>query len=182
MQNLDSWLIKDLAAWLECSLYCHIPLWQRTSVFVVSSEGSPYFMYIIYSCMRNPVKLEYIMICKEHGFWSRYLAHLSWRLKWAFLIKICQLSIFVAVVVVVVKLFTFSSSQEPLGQFKQNLAQSILGSRGVKFLQMKGHPFLQGEIITKQQNSLTKFKNLLLKNHLPNFNQTWRNASLGQGD
>ena len=48
------------------------------------------------------------------------------------------------------KLFTFSSSsQEPLGQFQQNLAQSILGGRGFKFVQMKGHTISQGEIIVK---------------------------------
>ena len=48
------------------------------------------------------------------------------------------------------KLFTFlSSSPEPLGQFQPNLAQSILGWRGLKFVQMKGPAFFQGEIITK---------------------------------
>ena len=48
------------------------------------------------------------------------------------------------------KLFTFSSSsQEPLGQFQPNLAQSILGWRGFKFVQMKGHTLSQGEIIAK---------------------------------
>ena len=48
------------------------------------------------------------------------------------------------------KLFTFSSSSpEPLGQFQPNLAQSILGWRGFKFVQMKGRALFQGEIITK---------------------------------
>ena len=48
------------------------------------------------------------------------------------------------------KLFTFSSSvQEPLGQFQPNLAQSILGWRGFKFVKMKGHTLSQGEIIAK---------------------------------
>ena len=48
------------------------------------------------------------------------------------------------------KLFTFSSSSpEPLGQFQPNLAQNILGWRGFKFVQMKGHAIFQGEIITK---------------------------------
>ena len=134
------------------------------------------FHYIIHSCMINAVKLDYIMICKNMDFELK--AQVSFSDQNLSVVGLrCRRSR------CDVKLFTFSSSsQEPLGQFKQNLAQSILGSRGVKFLQMKGHPFLQGEIITKQQNSLTKFKNLLLKNHLPNFNQTWRNASLGQGD
>ena len=47
------------------------------------------------------------------------------------------------------KLFTFSSSPEPLGQFQPNLAQNILGWRGFKFVQMKGPALFQGEIITK---------------------------------
>ena len=48
------------------------------------------------------------------------------------------------------KLFTFSSSSpEPLDQFQPNLAQSILGWRGLKFAQIKGFAFLQGEIIMK---------------------------------
>ena len=50
----------------------------------------------------------------------------------------------------VCKLFTFSSSSpEPLGQFQPNLAQSILGWRGFKFVQMKGPALFPGEIITK---------------------------------
>ena len=50
----------------------------------------------------------------------------------------------------VCKLFTFSSSSpEPLGQFQPNLAQSILGWRGFKFVQMKGPALFQGEIITQ---------------------------------
>ena len=48
------------------------------------------------------------------------------------------------------KLFTFSSSSpEPLGQFQPNLAQSILGWKGFKFVQMKGPALFPGEIITK---------------------------------
>ena len=48
------------------------------------------------------------------------------------------------------KLFTFySSSPEPLAQFQPNMAQSILGCRGFKIVQMKDHAHFQGEIITK---------------------------------
>ena len=47
------------------------------------------------------------------------------------------------------KLFTFSSSSlEPLDQFQPNLAQSILGWRELKFVQMKSPDLLQGEVIT----------------------------------
>ena len=48
------------------------------------------------------------------------------------------------------KHFTFSSSSpEPIGQFQPNLAQSILGCRGFKFIQMKDPALFQGEIIMK---------------------------------
>ena len=46
------------------------------------------------------------------------------------------------------------SSPEPLGQYQPNLAQSILGRRGFKFVQMKGHTLLKGEIIGKFLKSL----------------------------
>ena len=84
----------------------------------------------------------------------RFLAHLSWKLKWAFLItcrpsSVCP-SICPSVCLSVCKLFTFSSSSpEPLGQFQPNLAQSIPGWRGFKFVQMKGPTLLKGEIIMK---------------------------------
>ena len=77
------------------------------------------------------------------------LAHLSWKLKWAFLItfrpsSVCS-SVRPSVHPSVCKLFTFSSSSpEPLSQFQPNLAQSILGWRGFKFVQMKGPPFSKG--------------------------------------
>ena len=73
------------------------------------------------------------------------LAHLSWKLKWAFLITCRPASVCPSVYLSVCKLFTFSfSSPEPLGQFQPNLAQSILGWRGFKFVQMKGPALFQG--------------------------------------
>ena len=40
-------------------------------------------------------------------------------------------------------------SPEPLSQFQANLAQSIIGWRGFKFVQMKGPALFKGVIITK---------------------------------
>ena len=81
------------------------------------------------------------------------------------------------------KLFTFSSSsQEQVDQFQANLAQSIHGWRGLKFVQMKSPALFQGEIITNSKNILTKLKNLLLKNHFTYFNQTLHNTSWNKGD
>ena len=56
------------------------------------------------------------------------------------------------------KLFTFSSSSpEPLSQFQPNLAQSILGWRGFKFVQMKCPALIQREIITILRKCIDKF-------------------------
>ena len=50
----------------------------------------------------------------------------------------------------VCKLFTFSSSSpESPDQFYPNLAQSIPGWKGFKFVQMKGHAVTKGVIIGK---------------------------------
>ena len=54
--------------------------------------------------------------------------------------------------------------------------------KGIRFVQMKSPALFQGKIITNSKNILTKFKNLLLKNHRTNFNQTWQEASFGEGD
>ena len=55
-----------------------------------------------------------------------FLAHLSWKIKWVFLIAVVRrLS--------VCKLFLFStSSPEPLGQFQPNLAQSLFWVKGIQ--------------------------------------------------
>ena len=63
----------------------------------------------------------------------------------------------------VCKLFTFSSSPEPLAQFQQSLVQSILRPVRVKGNQVCSdegpHPFTRGDY---SENTLRKFKNLLL--------------------
>ena len=109
-----------------------------TSSFYLSGA---IFIYFIFS--QNYIQTSVDMHWKNM---SRFLAHLSWKLKWAFLITRRPSSVYLSVC----KLFTFSSSPpEPLGQFQPNLAQSILGWRGFKFIQMKGPALFQGEIITK---------------------------------
>ena len=96
-----------------------------------------------------------------------FLAHLSRKLKRAFLIARCSSSV-------------WSSSPKPLGQFRLNLAQSM-------FVQMKGHSLFQEKMIKKPQKkpknkcTLTRFKYFLKKN-MTNFNQTWHKTSLVEGD
>ena len=48
--------------------------------------------------------------------------------------------------------------QNPLDQFQPNFAQIILGCSGFEYIQIKGHIFFKGEIISKQQNTSTKLK------------------------
>ena len=76
-----------------------------------------------------------------------FLAHLSWKLK-AQVSFSDHLSSVVCPSVrpCVCKLFLFStSSPEQQGQFQPNLAQSILGWKRFKFVQMKGHALFQGK-------------------------------------
>ena len=49
-----------------------------------------------------------------------------------------------------------SSSPEPLSQFQPISAQSIIGWRGFKFVQIKGPAFFQGEIIKKMRKYINK--------------------------
>ena len=88
---------------------------------------------------------------------------LCW-LKWAFLIKLCPLSVVVVVVVV-----NFSGFHLLLQNHLANFNHTcIIGWREFKFFfQMKGFTLLRN-----LQNTLTKFKNLLLHNHWANFNQS----------
>ena len=82
-------------------------------------------------------------ISKSKFRYVLFIAHLSWNLKWAFWSPVIRC---LSVRPSVCKLFTFSSSPEPLGQLQPNLVQNISGWRGFKFVQMKGHVLYKGEI------------------------------------
>ena len=89
-----------------------------------------------------------------------FLANLSWKLKWAFLITLVRrLSVRPSIRLSVCKLFTFSSySSEPRGQFQPNLAQSIPEWRGFKFVQMNGPALFQREIIINLRKYIDEIK------------------------
>ena len=91
----------------------------------------------------EPVKVGENRI-KEH-----FSAHLSRRLKWAFLIKICPLS----VVVVVVVFINFSHFrlllQNHCAIFNQTCHKASLGEGDSSLLQMKGPAYFKGDVITK---------------------------------
>ena len=82
-----------------------------------------------------------------------FLAHLSWKLKWAILIACCPSSVCPSVC----KLFTFStSSLKLLGQFQPNLAGSIIRGWGwgFKFVQMMP----QGSVLKGQKGENVLFR------------------------
>ena len=63
------------------------------------------------------------------------------------------------------KLFTISYfSPEPLGRFQPNLAQSILGLRGFKFVQMKSPVLFQGETTSfEKEQSIANIYSYIFK-------------------
>ena len=85
--------------------------------------------------------------------WYLLLAHLSWKFKLAFLITWCPASVCMSVC----KLFTFD-----------------LFSRIASFP--------KGRWLWNSENILRKFKNLLLQKRWANFDKTWHNTSLCEGD
>ena len=76
---------------------------------------------------------------------SLFLAHLSWRLKWAILIKICPLSVVNVVVVVVVVVVNFSHFHLLLQNHWANLNQTwhkaSLGKGDSNFFKWRAPPF-----------------------------------------
>ena len=74
----------------------------------------------------------------------------------------------------------FSRTTEPIS--------TKLGTKHpwVKWIQVCSNdgpsPFPRGDNYKNSENTLMKLKNLLLQNHWANFNQTWHQASLGEGD
>ena len=101
-----------------------------------------------------------------------YLAHLSWKLKWAFLIdrlssvvclSIC-LSVYLFVCLSVrpsVNFSYFRLLKNHWANFNQTWHKASLGKRGYK----GPFPILRGDNYEIAKNTLTKLKNLLLQNH-----------------
>ena len=136
LNNCMIYLNVFLFTWWYCVFLFSI--WQNWYLFVVT--------VYLYSLLNTILSNRNVWLIKIGNFPKFLVLSLisspEWELKWAFLITFCPSS--------VCKLFTFSSfSPEPQGQFQPNLAQSILGWSRFKFVQMKGHPFFQGEIVTK---------------------------------
>ena len=89
-------------------------------------------------------------ICEWQGvslvrFTHSFLAHLSWRLKWAFLIKICPLFLVIVVVIVVINFSHFHLLlQNHCANFKQTCYNASLGEGDSSLLKWKAPPFSKG--------------------------------------
>ena len=126
-------------------------LWRRNTYWYILYEYYVYCQmpsfsgrYLKPSCLISPI-VPFI--------YYPFLTHLSWKLKWAFLITFSPSSVCPSVC----KLFLFStSSKEPLGQFQPNLVHNILGWSEFKSVQIKDPVHFQGEVIAKNENTLTK--------------------------
>ena len=98
-----------------------------------------------------------------------YLAHLSWKLKWAFLINICPSS------GVRRWLFTFlTSSQEPQVGLTPNLVQMFYTRSHTSVVTFRGRQ--KSKMATMASDWLRHFE-LLLKNHWLDWLQTWYRCS-----
>jgi hypothetical protein len=78
-------------------------------------------------------------------FLRRFLAHLSWKLKWAILIAFCLSSVCLSV-----NFYIFDFFSRTAGPILTKLGTNHPWGTGFKFVQMKGIVPHQGEIIVKQ--------------------------------
>ena len=97
----------------------------------------------------HPMPITILSSFFRFNFFNRFswllLAHLSWKLKWAFLITCRPSAVCLSVCPSVCKLFTFSSSsQEPLGQFQPNLHKASLGKGDSSLFKWRAPPFSKG--------------------------------------
>mgnify|MGYP003688899091 CR=1 FL=1 len=65
--------------------------------------------------------------------------------------------------------------------FNQTWHNASFGYEDSSLLKWRASRFSHGRLLRNSKNTLLKFKNLL-QNHWANFNQTWHNAFLGEGD
>ena len=110
---------------------------------------------------------------------AQVLAHLSWRLKWVFLITICFLLL--SLLSLTFHIFFFFSRTTV--QISAKLGTKCPWLKGIQASSYEEScSFPRGDKKKKSENILTKFKDSFLQNHLANFNQTWHKASFGKGD
>ena len=93
-----------------------------------------------------------------------FLAHLSQRLKWAFLIKICLLSVVVVVVVVIVVVVVVNFShfhlllQNHRANFNQTWHKATFSKGNSSLYKWRGPPFSKGRLLPNFKNTLMELK------------------------
>ena len=102
-----------------------------------------------------------------------FLAKLSQKLKWVFLIKISPLSVFVIVAVVNISHFHLLL-QNHWANFNKTWHKASLDKEDSSLFIWRAHRFLR-----RDSNEITKIYWQNKKNHRINFNQTWQKASFG---
>ena len=125
----------------------------------------------------------YLLNCRRlYNYWnSVFIAHLSWKPKWAFLIT-CRPSSVRPSVCLSVNFSHFHLLQNHWANFNQTWHKVSLCEGDSSLFKRRAPPFSKGRKLGNKKNKLTTVKNLLLQNHWANFNQTWHKASLDEGD
>jgi hypothetical protein len=119
---------------------CGAKVWREVTIIRIMEWNA--WPEILYTC-KISLYTHYRWVI---WYGAQFLAHLSWKLKWAILIARCPSSVCPSVC----KLLHFRLLlQNHWANFNQTW-QIILGGRGFKFVQMKGIVPPQGEIIAKQ--------------------------------
>ena len=130
------------------------------SVHICVYNEDVYYIYSIWKDFFNWKLLNFIQ--NEIPFIAKYsfLAHLSRRLKWAFLIKICPLSVVVVVVVVVVVNFSHFHLllQNHWANFNKTWHKASLGKGDSSLFKWRTPPFPKVRYLRNSENTLTKFK------------------------
>ena len=105
-----------------------------------------------------------LMSFKKLFFGEDILAHLSQRLKRAFLITICLFSVVVVLVVVVVVNFAHFHLllQSHWTNINQTWHKGSLGDMNSSLFKWRAPPFSNGRYFRNSEKTLMKFKNLLL--------------------
>ena len=103
------------------------------------------------------------------------LAHLSWRLKWAFLITMCSSS-----VIVVVNFSHFRIlHQNHWPSFNQTWHNASLGRGNSSLFKWRTPPISKGRCLWNSENTLTKFKNNSSPEPLGQFQPILAQSELG---
>ena len=150
----------------EAKIYLNLP-----SSYDLEHPPGPFL------CNKQMVVSKTSFIMESNTVYGLFLAHQSWRLKWAFLITICPLAVVDMFVVINFSHFLLPFQNQP-SLTKLSTKQSL-----VNMIQVCSRTtlFFKGDY-KKGVNILTKYKNLLLQNRWANFNQTCHKTSLGEGD